>query len=81
MNNFGKIFTSPLLVNPGAAIGGVVDGCPAGVKIDIDLIQADLNRRKPGQSHITTSRQESDQVELLSGILRVTQPRAPSASW
>ena len=46
----------------------MIDGCPAGIKIDIGLIQRDLDRRKPGQSHITTSRQESDQVEILSGI-------------
>lgn len=46
----------------------MIDGCPAGVKIDTELIQRDLDRRKPGQSHITTSRQESDQVEILSGI-------------
>ena len=78
MNSFGKIFTlTSFGESHGAAIGGVVDGCPAGVKIDIDLIQADLNRRKPGQSHITTSRQESDQVELLSGIFEGYTTGAP----
>lgn len=69
MNSFGQIFKlTSYGESHGAAIGGVIDGCPAGLKIDIGLIQADLDRRKPGQSHITTSRQESDQVEFLSGI-------------
>ena len=52
----------------GEAIGGVVDGMPPGVDIDLAFIQQELNRRRPGQSHITTSRQEADQVELLSGV-------------
>lgn len=69
MNSFGKVFRlTSFGESHGAAIGGVVDGCPAGVRIDIELIQKELDRRKPGQSHITTSRNESDQVELLSGI-------------
>lgn len=69
MNSFGKIFTlTSFGESHGVAIGGVIDGCPAGLKVDIGLIQADLDRRKPGQSHITTSRQESDRVEILSGI-------------
>jgi chorismate synthase len=52
----------------GPAIGLVIDGCPPKMKLDLDRIQADLNRRKPGQSHLTTSRQESDQIEVLSGL-------------
>lgn len=69
MNSFGQIFRlTSYGESHGAAIGGVIDGCPAGLKVDIGMIQADLDRRKPGQSHITTSRQESDQVEFLSGI-------------
>lgn len=69
MNSFGKIFRlTSFGESHGVSIGGVIDGCPAGVKVDISLIQRDLDRRKPGQSHITTSRQESDQVEILSGI-------------
>ncbi len=52
----------------GKAIGGVLDGFPAGVHIDEKLIQKELDRRKPGQSKITTARKESDKVELLSGI-------------
>ena len=69
MNSFGQIFRlTSYGESHGAAIGGVIDGCPAGLKVEVDAIQADLDRRKPGQSHITTSRQESDQVEFLSGI-------------
>lgn len=69
MNSFGRVFKlTSFGESHGVAIGGVLDGCPAGLKIDISQIQADLDRRKPGQSHITTSRQESDQVEILSGI-------------
>ena len=52
----------------GEAIGGVVDGMPAGIAIDLDFIQQELNRRRPGQSNITTGRKEPDRVELLSGV-------------
>ena len=68
-NIFGNVFTlSTFGESHGEAIGGVVDGMPAGVDIDLDFIQQELNRRRPGQSKITTSRQESDQVEILSGV-------------
>ena len=69
MNTFGKLFTLTTFgESHGAAIGGVVDGMPAGIEIDMDFIQSELDRRRPGQSKITTSRQEPDQVELLSGV-------------
>ena len=69
MNTFGNIFRLTTFgESHGEANGGVVDGMPAGIDIDIDFIQAELNRRRPGQSKITTSRQEPDQVELLSGV-------------
>ena len=69
MNTIGKLFTLTTFgESHGAAIGGVVDGMPAGIEVDMDFIQAELNRRRPGQSAITTSRQEPDQVELLSGV-------------
>ena len=69
MNTFGEIFRLTTFgESHGAAIGGVVDGMPAGIAIDTDFIQQELNRRRPGQSSITTSRQEQDQVELLSGV-------------
>ena len=68
-NTFGNIFTLTTFgESHGAAVGGVVDGMPAGINIDIDFIQGELNRRRPGQSSITTSRKEADQVELLSGV-------------
>ena len=68
-NSFGKLFKlSSFGESHGTAIGGTIDGCPAGLKIDLDYIQQELNRRKPGQSDITTSRNESDTVEFLSGI-------------
>ena len=70
MNTFGQIFRLTTFgESHGEAIGGVVDGMPAGISIDTDFIQQELNRRRPGQSSITTSRQEADHVELLSGIL------------
>lgn len=54
----------------GPAIGVVIDGCPAGLPLTEDSIQAFLNRRKPGQSKYTTSRKEDDQVEILSGVFK-----------
>ena len=69
MNTFGHIFRLTTFgESHGEAVGGVVDGMPAGIDIDIDFIQQELNRRRPGQSNITTSRQEADQIELLSGV-------------
>ena len=69
MNTFGQLFRLTTFgESHGEAIGGVVDGMPAGVEIDVDFIQQELNRRRPGQSSITTSRKEPDQVELLSGV-------------
>ena len=69
MNSFGQLFRLTTFgESHGEAIGGVVDGMPAGIAIDLDFIQQELNRRRPGQSSITTSRNEADQVELLSGV-------------
>ena len=69
MNTFGNLFRLTTFgESHGEAIGGVVDGMPAGIDIDLDFIQQELNRRRPGQSKITTSRQEADQVEILSGV-------------
>lgn len=68
-NTFGHLFTLTTFgESHGEAVGGVIDGMPAGIDIDTDFIQQELNRRRPGQSHITTGRQEADKVELLSGI-------------
>lgn len=69
MNTFGHIFRLTTFgESHGAAIGGVVDGMPPGINIDLDYVQAQLNRRRPGQSALTTARKEADQVELLSGV-------------
>lgn len=68
-NTFGNIFTvSTFGESHGAAVGGVIDGMPAGITVDMDFIQGELDRRKPGQSRLTTARKEADQVELLSGV-------------
>ena len=68
-NTYGNIFTlTSFGESHGDAVGGVVDGMPAGIDIDLDFIQSELDRRRPGQSAITTSRKEADKVELLSGV-------------
>ena len=69
MNTFGNLFRLTTFgESHGEAIGGVIDGMPPGIDIDVDFIQQELDRRRPGQSALTTSRQEADQVELLSGV-------------
>ena len=69
MNTFGNIFTLTTFgESHGPAIGGVIDGMPAGVAIDAEAVQRELDRRRPGQSAITTARAESDTVTILSGI-------------
>ncbi|MDE5669051.1 MAG: chorismate synthase, partial [Duncaniella sp.] len=69
MNGFGKIFTfTGFGESHGEAIGGVIDGMPAGVRIDLGAVQRELDRRRPGQSAVTTARKESDTVEVLSGL-------------
>lgn len=69
MNTFGNIFRLTCFgESHGIALGGVIDGCPAGVLVDEDFVQSELDRRRPGQSNLTTSRKEADKVEFLSGI-------------
>jgi len=68
-NTTGKIFSLTTFgESHGIALGGIIDGCPAGLEIDSDFIQLELDRRRPGQSNIVTQRKESDTVEFLSGI-------------
>lgn len=68
-NSFGNIFRlTSFGESHGKGIGGVIDGFPAGITIDTDFVQEELARRRPGQSRITTARQEGDRVEFLSGI-------------
>ncbi len=78
MNTFGTIFRfTGFGESHGAAIGGVIDGMPAGVSIDLDEVQRQLDRRRPGQSAVTTSRKESDTVEILSGMMDGVTTGAP----
>ena len=68
-NTFGNIFRLTTFgESHGAGIGGVIDGFPAGIELDMEFIQNELNRRKPGQSKITTDRKEADQVNFFSGV-------------
>ena len=69
MNTFGTLFTLTTFgESHGAAIGGVVDGMPAGITVDLEFVSSEMRRRRPGQSAVTTGRKESDEVEFLSGI-------------
>lgn len=68
-NTIGKLFQlTSFGESHGKAIGGIITGCPAGIALDFDKIQYELDRRKPGQSNIVTQRKEDDEVEFLSGI-------------
>ena len=68
-NSFGRLFKlTSFGESHGEAIGGVIDGCPSGLELDFEAIDFEMNRRRPGQSSITTSRLEPDQVKFLSGI-------------
>lgn len=69
MNSFGNsLRLTTFGESHGPAIGGILDGFPAGIKIDLDFIQSELDRRRPGQSKLTTARDEKDRVEILSGV-------------
>lgn len=79
-NTFGNIFRLTTFgESHGEAVGGVVDGMPPGIEIDTDFVQNELNRRRPGQSRITTDRRESDEVCFLSGIFEGKSTGAPIA--
>ncbi len=68
-SSFGNLFKIHTFgESHGPALGVIIDGCPAGLKIDTDFIQSELDRRKPGQSKITTQRKEADEFEILSGV-------------
>ncbi len=69
MNTFGNIFRlTSFGESHGKAMGGIIDGCPSGFSLDLEMIQQELDRRRPGQSPLSTSRKEEDQVEFLSGL-------------
>ncbi len=77
-NTFGHIYTlTSFGESHGEVVGGVVDGFPAGIAIDLPFIQNELNRRRPGQSRLVSQRQEPDEVELLSGIFEGKSTGAP----
>jgi chorismate synthase len=77
-NTWGRFFkVTTFGESHGPAIGAIIDGCPPGVKITREDIQTDLDKRRPGQSDMTTSRSESDQVEILSGIMDDTTTGTP----
>jgi len=79
-NSFGETFKITVFgESHGECVGVVVEGCPAGQKIDMKLIQDGLNRRKPGQNQLTTSRKEEDKLELLSGVFNGRATGAPIA--
>jgi len=79
-NSYGKIFKLTTFgESHGTAIGGIIDGCPAGIQLNIDEVQRDLDRRRPGQSDLTTPRNESDKVEWLSGIFEGKSTGTPIA--
>ncbi len=68
-NSFGQIFSlTSYGESHGPSVGGIIDGCPAGIDLDLDRIQLALDRRKPGQSAITSPRKEDDKLEILSGL-------------
>jgi len=69
-SSFGELFRiSTFGESHGGGVGVIVEGCPPRLELDLEAIQADMDRRRPGQSHITTPRKEADQVEVLSGLL------------
>lgn len=80
MNSYGTLFRiSTFGESHGPAIGVMIDGCPAGLELDESFIQAELNRRKPGQSKITTQRKEDDAVQILSGVFEGKTTGTPLA--
>lgn len=80
MNTIGKLFTfTSFGESHGRGVGGIIDGCPAGVVMDEEFIQNELRRRRPGQSIITTPREEEDKVEFLSGIFEGKSTGTPIA--
>ena len=79
-NTIGRVFTvTSFGESHGPAIGCVVDGCPPGLALSVDDIQQDLDRRKPGTSRHVTQRQESDTVEILSGVFEGKTTGTPIA--
>ncbi|MCS6832203.1 MAG: chorismate synthase, partial [Flammeovirgaceae bacterium] len=80
MNTYGKLFRITTFgESHGTAIGVVIDGCPAGISIDEAFIEQEMQRRKPGQSKITTQRKEEDKVQIFSGVFEGKTTGTPIA--
>ena len=80
MNSFGQLYRlTSFGESHGKAIGGIIDGCPAGIAMDIDFIQYELDRRRPGQSALVTQRKEADKIEILSGVFEGKTTGTPIA--
>ncbi|MDX1476541.1 MAG: chorismate synthase [Saprospiraceae bacterium] len=81
-NSFGEIFrVTTFGESHGKGIGVVIDGCPARLQLDMSFIQSELRRRRPGQSALTTQRQETEEFEILSGVLGEQTTGAPLTIW
>lgn len=79
-NQFGEVFRiSTFGESHGKGVGVVIDGCPAGLHLDLDFIQHEMDRRKPGQSNIVTQRKEADEIEIISGVFENKSTGAPIA--
>jgi chorismate synthase len=77
---YGKLFQiSTFGESHGPAVGVIVQGCPSGINFDLDFVQSELDRRKPGQSRITTQRKEADSIEVLSGVFEGKTTGTPIA--
>ena len=77
-NTFGKMFCLTTFgESHGPAVGGVIDGCPSGLRLDMKLISNELKRRKPGNGAVMSARSENDEVEFLSGLFEGKTTGAP----
>ena len=77
-SHFGRIFTITTAgESHGPGLGVIIDGCPPGIEIDTTYIQQQLDRRRPGQSHITTQRKEGDRITIQSGVYEGKSTGAP----
>lgn len=82
MNTIGRLYTlTSFGESHGPGVGGVVDGCPAGLSLSVERIQEELDRRRPGQSEWTTARREEDRVEILSGVFEGKTTGTPIGFW